>query len=430
MESSEAAGELALLAGLVMLAAFFAGAEVAFLGVQRSWVRHSVEAGSRLAKVLSSLQERRAIVLATLLVGITGSYYVAEHLATVLGISYFGPTLGPVVALVGMTVVVLIFAEATPMQFAANNPERVALFAAPVIAFFVLALYPVVSILALIARGLLFLAGVRPDTVLPSVTEEQLKAMIEEGQSQGTLPAGTGRMLHGALDFGDQTTSQVMTPRPDMVCVEQDSTIREALEVAVTRKHSRLPTYQGDRDTITGILYIKDLLPYVRLGEMDTLVKTVARPATYVPESLRVDRLLKLLQSGRRTMAIVTDEYGGTAGLVTMEDLLEEIVGDIQDEYDIEQPEILQTADGALLCDASVGLHELANMVGENLPTEEFDSLGGIVLEVAGRIPAPGDTYRWGEMELTVEEMDGPRIAKVRVRDRSLSGDEAGEKND
>ena len=215
-----------------------------------------------------------------------------------------------------------------------------------------------------------------------------------------------------------------------MVASPDSLTCFTALEVAVTSKHSRLPTYQGDRDTITGILYIKDLLPYVRLGEMDTLVKTVARPATYVPESLRVDRLLKLLQSGRRTMAIVTDEYGGTAGLVTMEDLLEEIVGDIQDEYDIEQPEILQTADGALLCDASVGLHELANMVGENLPTEEFDSLGGIVLEVAGRIPAPGDTYRWGEMELTVEEMDGPRIAKVRVRDRSLSGDEAGEKND
>lgn len=414
--SSEAAGELALLVALVLLAAFFAGSEVAFLGVQRSWVRHAADAGSRLARVLWALQERRAIVIATLLVGITGSYYVAEHLATVVGIEVLGPRLGPVVALVGMTLIVLIFAEATPMHLAAHYPERVALYSSPVIGFFVLVLYPVVGSLALLARGLLYLVGVRAETVLPTVTEGQLKAMIEEGQSQGTLAAGTGRMLHGALDFGDLTAAQVMTPRPDMVCVEQDATIAEALQVAVAEKHSRLPTYQGDRDRITGILYIKDLLPYVRLGEMDTPVRRVARPASFVPESVRVDRLLKHMQTGRRTMVIVTDEYGGTAGLVTMEDLLEEIVGEIEDEYDMEEPALVRAADGSLLCEATMRLHELEHLVAEELPTEEYDSLGGLVLELAGRIPTPGQSFRWGSLELTVEEMDGVRISRVRVR--------------
>ena len=425
MESSDPAGELALLVALVVLAAFFAGSEVAFLRVQRTWVRHTAEAGSRLARVLLTLQERRAMVLATLLVGITGSYYVAEHLATVLSISFWGPTVGPIVALVGMTVIVLIFAEATPMQFAARNPERVALYSSPVVGAASILLYPIVALLALVARGLLLLVGIRPETVLPTVTEEQLKAMIEEGQSQGTLRAGTGRMLHGALDFGDQTAGQVMTPRPDMLCVQEEATIAQALQVAVEYKHSRLPTYGGDRDDITGILYIKDLLPYVRLGEMDTPVRRVARPATFVHESLRVDRLLRRMQAGRRTMAIVTDEYGGTAGLVTMEDLLEEIVGEIQDEYDVEQPEIVMDGKGGLVCDAAVGLHELANLVAEELPTEEYDSLGGIVLEAAGRIPSPGETFRWGGLELTVEEMDGARISRVRVSQQPAAKDDA-----
>jgi putative hemolysin len=409
------AGELALLAALVVLAAFFAGSEVAFLGVARTRVRQLAETGSRLARLLLSLQERRAVVLATMLVGITGSYYVAEHLATVLGISVLGETWGPAVALAAMTLVVLVFAEATPMQFAARNTERVALYSAPLVGLASAVLYPLVALLALVARGLLYLVGVRADTILPTVTEEQLKAMIEEGESQGALGAGTRRMLHGALDFGDQTAAQVMTPRPDMICVEENTSLSEALATAIEEKHSRLPVYAGDRDHITGILYTKDILPYLRLGQMDAPVKVAARPAHYVPESLPADQLLRQLQTGRRVIAIVLDEFGGTAGLVTVEDLLEEIVGDIQDEYDVEQPEIVAVNDHCFVCDASMGMHELDNLVGEELPTEDHDSLGGLVLEIAGRIPEVGESFRRRGLTFTVEEMDGPRISRVRV---------------
>ncbi len=422
MESSSAhAGEAALLFGLIVLAAFFAGSEVAFLGVPRTWVRHNAESGSRLARILLALQERRAIVLATLLVGITGSYYWAEHLAVKLALDFWGPTLGPglasFVALVVMTVLVLIFAEATPMQFAVRNTRQVATWSSPVIALFTMVLYPIVGLFGLLVRGLLYLTGLGGHGMLPTVTEEQLKAMIEEGESQGALAEGTGRMLHGALDFGDQTAAQVMTPRPDMVTVEASATVHEALMAALEAKHSRLPVMEGDKDHIIGILYVKDLLPYVRLGELDKPVRLAARPPHFVPESLPVDELLRQLRVGRRSLAIVYDEFGGTAGLVTVEDLLEEIVGDIQDEYDIEQPEIVRT-ESCLLCDAGISLHDLDNLVAESLPTEDYDSLGGVVLELAGRIPQAGERFDWGGLTLTVEEMDGPRISRVRVAER------------
>ncbi len=417
MEPSQA-GELALLAALLVLAAVFAGSEVAFMGVVRTRVRHLAEGGSRLAKLLLALQERRPTVLAALLVGITGSYYFAEHLATVLGIAFFGSSVGPIAALFVMYVVVLVVCEVTPMQYAARNTERVAMYSAPLLWLFTTLTYPVVALLALVVRGLLYLVGVRADTILPSITEEDLKAMIDEGQSQGTLGAGTGRMLQGALDFGDQTAAQVMTPRPDMVCVEEETSLSEALATAAEHKHSRLPVYAGDRDHITGILYTKDMLPYLRLEETDTPVRVVARPPFYVPESLPADTLLRQLQAHRRMMAIVLDEFGGTAGVVTVEDLLEEIVGAILDEYDVEQPEIVRLSDGCVVCDAAVGLHELDNLFAEELPTDDYDSLGGLVFEAAGRIPEVGEAFQWGGLTLTVEEMNGPRIARVRVEEK------------
>ena len=431
MESSSAhAGEAALLVTLVVLAAFFAGSEVAFLGVPRTWVRQQAESGSTVGRLLLALQERRSVVLATMLIGITGSYYWAEHIAVKMSIDLWGPALGTALAslaaLALMTIVVLVFAEATPMQFAVRNTRKVAAATAPVIALFAIILYPVVTLLELIVRGILHVIGLGGHGILPSVTEQQLKAMIEEGQSQGALAAPTGRMLHGALDFGDQTAAQVMTPRPDMICIDENATIAEALMMALESKHSRLPVSRESKDDIVGILYLKDLLPYVRLGEVDEAVRMVARPPHFVPESLPADELLSRLRVGRRTMAIVYDEYGGTAGLVTVEDLLEEIVGDIQDEYDIEQPEIVQMDDGCLLCDAGVGLHELDNLVGEALPTDEFDSLGGVVLALAGRLPHEGETFEWGGLELTVEKMRGRRISRVVIveRDQSAAGDE------
>ncbi len=407
--------ELGLILLLLGTSAFFSGSEVAFLAVGDARLRYLTEKGSRLAQLLLFMRGHRAWVLSTVLIAITVSNYTAERLATTLAVKWIDPTVGPIVAYVSVIVIVLIFCEVTPIQYAVRHSESMATRAALPIAIFATLLAPVIFVLSTIARGLLLLGGVRRDAAPAPVTEDQLKAMIEQGEQEGTVPAGQQRMLYGALDFGDQTVAQVMTPRPDIVWVGSQCTLQEALETGTTEGFSRLPVCKGDLDDVIGVIHIKDVLPYLRTGEMDKSVRRVARAPMFVPESLPANVLLQRLQRKHRTIAIVKDEFGGTAGLVTVEDLLEEIVGEITDEYDIEEPEIQAVGEGELLCDARISLHLLDNYVLPELPETEYDSLGGLVLDIAGHIPAQGEQVSWGSVIFVVEETAGNRIEKVRV---------------
>jgi len=206
-----------------------------------------------------------------------------------------------------------------------------------------------------------------------------------------------------------------MTPRLDMDSVEAHQTLAEALALGLQENHSRLPVYEGSPDHIIGILHLKDLLPYVLKGETDRPVRRVARSAHHVPETLRADELLHQLQSKRQMLAVVKDEYGGTAGVVTVEDLLEEIVGEIVDEYDVEEPDIVEVSPTELLCDARVGLHELEPYVPGELPTEDYESLAGVVLDLAGRVPEQGEEFAWRGLRLVVAAVNGPRLERIRV---------------
>lgn len=408
-------GEIALLIGLLCLAAFFSASEVGFLAVGATRVRQLREEGNTSARFLSYLLRRRSAVLSTVLIVVTACNYTAERLAVSYSL-HIHPTLGPVVAAILMTVVVLVLCEVVPIQYAARNPERVALRSAAVVTAASIALSPLVLVFSSLSRLLLRLVGVHARTVLPTVTEEHLRAMIEQGEEQGAIEPVERRMLRGVLEFGDYTVAQIMTPRPDMVCVAEDEPLQRALELGLEHRHSRLPVYQGTPDNITGVLHLKDLLPYALAGDLDHPVSTVARPAYHVPESLRADDLLHQLQHERQMLAIVKDEYGGTAGIVTVEDLLEEIVGDIRDEYDEEEPEVVQLADNEYLCDARVSLHELEDFLAyTQLPTEDYESLGGLVLDIAGHIPQVGEQVSFGSLTLTVERMNGNRIGQVRV---------------
>jgi CBS domain containing-hemolysin-like protein len=314
-----------------------------------------------------------------------------------------------------MITFIIVFAEAAPMHLAASIPERtVRAVGMPIFLLSVL-LTPVVMILSGAARGLLRLMGVRTSSVLPSVSEDVLKAMIETSQEQGHLEASERRMLRGVLEFGDQKVSEVMTPRRDIVCVEQNDTMQHALEVGIQAHHSRLPVYDRTPDAIVGVISLKDLLPYLASGEMDKPCQLAARPAYYVLETLRADLALKQLQNARQLMAVVRDEYGGTAGLVTVEDLLEEIVGDIRDEYDQEEPEVVELAPSEYLCDARVSLRVLGNYITQPLPVEEFDSLGGWLLELAGSIPSAQESFQVGALKMIIEQVSETRIQKVRV---------------
>ncbi len=415
--------QLVLILTLLGVSAFFSGSEVAFLAVGYTRLRQLSDEGRRLAKLLLVLRRYRGWVLSTVLIAITVSNYLAQRTATELTIHYMGPAAGPIIAFVLMTLIILIFCEITPIQYGSAHAEAHSLRAAVPISLFALLLAPAVAVSTAISRGLLYLVGVKGPAAVPVVTEVHLKAMIQQSEQQGAVPTAQRRMLYGVLDFGDQTVAQVMTPRPDVVGVEARQTIGEALQSARAHKYSRLPVYEHSMDNVIGVVYLKDLLPYVRRDEMDYSVRRVARAPFYVPESLPANQLLRQLQSHHQMMVIVKDEYGGTAGVVTVEDLLEEIVGEIQDEYDVEEPEIVPLGGGEFLCDAGLSLLLLDNFVYEELPVDEYDSLGGLVLELAGDIPKAGESFSWGNLELVVEQAKGPRLEKIRVIERKSSAD-------
>jgi len=407
--------ELGLIVLLLGISAFFSGSEVAFLAVSDTRLHYLSKQGSKLARLLAWLRSHRAWVLSTVLIAITASNYSAERLATRVATNSIGSLWGPLVAYIVITIIVVIFCEITPIQYAARHREAVGLRVSIPIVILATVLSPVVFILTGLTRALLFLAGIRRDTISPPVTEDQLKTMIEQGQREGTVPSLQQRMLYGALDFGDQTVAQVMTPRPDIVWVKRDETLQRALDTATSAGFSRLPVCKEDADDVVGIIYIKDILPYLRTGEMDEPVRRVARASFFVPESLPANVLLQQLQSRRGSIAVVKDEFGGTAGVVTVEDLLEEIVGEITDEYDVEEPEIEQLGEGELICDAGISLHLLANYVREDLPETDYDSLAGLILDLAGHIPSVGEQVSWGKLTFRIEQAADNRIEKVRV---------------
>ena len=410
---------LALIALFLGLQALFAASEIGFLAVTKARVRQMRDSGSWAAALVAILQQYRPVVLTALLIGITGSVYYAERVAANLAIGSLGPQLGPWVSVIGLTAVVLIVAEITPIQFAARSPERAVRFGALPMAVLSVVFLPVALVLSAFSAALSWvLRRGRPEE--PAYTEDELKTMIDDMAERGEYLPSQRRMLRGVLDFGDQTAAQVMVPRPDMVAVEADQPLRVAVDLMLQRKHSRLPVYEDTPDDILGILYAKDLLPHVRDGELDQPCRSAARPAYAVPETACVDDLLHHLQASRRVMAIVKDQFGGTAGLITMEDLVEEIVGAILDETDVEEPEVVVVGPGELLCVGTVNLHELSNYLREKLPDDEFDTLSGFVRHLAEGVPEVGAQFPYGDLTLTVMAVHGLRVQRVRIVEAPL----------
>lgn len=407
---------LVILGLLLAVQAFFAASEIGYLAISKTRATQLRAADGPGAQMLYALAQRPTVVLSTILLGITSCIYVIEALATLAAKQALPPEVAHYVALFGTAIVVLVLAEMTPILYAVQNPEGVVLRAAPILWVLTRLLWLVVVVLTGIAYGASWLLSGGRSKVDPSMTEADIKEMVDIGEEQGILDEEERRMLHGVFQFTDAVVGQVMVPRTDMICVEASQTVGEALRTIVEQKHSRLPVYEGDIDDIVGILYAKDLLPYIRQGKMDTPAREVAREAPRIPESSRVRNLLRQLQLQRRVMAIVVDEYGGTAGLVTLEDLLEEIVGEIEDEFDSEEEAPVRcVAPGEYVCDARASIQEFSEITNIDVPEGDFDSVGGLVYHLLGHIPRPGEKCRHGGVEFRVEQVENRRIAKVRV---------------
>ena len=327
--------------------------------------------------------------------------------------------------MIGMTLFVLIFAEVTPILYAYQNPERVARRASWVVAAVSgLLYYPLMLPLTAAARGLAWLLGAR-EGERPMVTEDYLMLVIDESEEQGGVAPPDARMMRRVFELGDITVSRVMAPRPDIIAVDATAPLSEALELAVEHKHSRLPMYEDNIDNIVGILHTKDLLPHFTTNAMHKPCSHVKRPVHFVPENAKVSDVLRELQAARRILAVAVDEFGGTAGLITVEDVLEEVVGDILDETDVEEREVVPAGENAYRCQASVSLHALGNALGRALP-EHVDTLGGLVFDLAGRVPSPGEVFTHENLLLTVQAVEGTRIEQVLVEVRPAE-DEAEE---
>ncbi|MEW6189884.1 MAG: hemolysin family protein [Actinomycetota bacterium] len=412
MESST----LSLIGFLILLAlsAFSSAAETALTSVNRIKVKHMVEEKVSRAAILDALLERPTKFLATILllnnlVNI-GAASLAAVMAANLGLSY------PAVISTGVvTFLVLVYGEITPKTFAAQNAERIALLVARPISLLCMALFPIARLFIFIANTFIRLFGGKTMKEGPFITEEELRTMVSVGEREGVIEEQEKEMIHSVFEFGDTVVREVMVPRMDMVCVDSNASLEEVLDLIAREKHSRIPVYEDTVDNIIGIIYSKDLLTQVAKGNAKISLKKLVRPVHYIPETKKVSELLRELQRRRQRMAIVVDEYGGTAGLVTIEDLLEEIVGEIYDEYDLEKVMIEQIDDNNIRVDARVNLDEVNEILGINLPDFECDTIGGFVYNLVGKIPSEGEKVDFEGLTFTVEKVIGRRISKILI---------------
>ena len=419
LDASGSPVDYLVLALLLLLSAFFSGSETALLAANKLRLRQQQEEGNPRAAIVRRLLEEPGRVLTALLVGNNIVNVAATVFATALLVQWLGPQRGPLYALAGMTVLLLVVGEITPKTFAAKYADRLALWVARPVRGLTLALAPVIRLLSLLSNLLLRPLGGRVDLASPLVTEEEIRLLVKMGEEEGVLQEDERQMIHSIFEFGDTVAREVMVPRIDMVCVPDTGTVANALRVVREEGHSRLPVYHGSIDQIVGIVHVKDLLPYVQDGRGDVPVAEAARPPYFIPESKPLDSLFREMRRRKMHMAIVVDEYGGTAGLVTIEDLLEEIVGPILDEYDVEEKLFEIVNDSVALVDGRVSLEEVNEHLGLELPVGEVDTIGGFVYSLLGHVPAAGESVTHDGVELKVERLEGHRVARVRVTKRA-----------
>jgi putative hemolysin len=427
------AAQVVVIVCAVLLLGFVSLAEAALVSVDRVRVRQLAADGDARAELLVDLTERRQEILSSLIIASTFSILVISALVTTLTIRLWGIHQVPVSTAVTLAAVLTLF-EIAPKSYSASQPDRVALGVARPIALLHRALRPVASALNAIAQFLIGKVMVKVFGGSVSLaghafSDEEIKQLVTAGERGGEVQEEAAELIHGVIEFADKVAREVMVPRTDMVCLPQEALASEAVKVIEEFGHSRIPIYADDLDHIMGIVYAKDLLTQLQQGTPAATVAEVARPAHFVPESKGLDDLLPEMQQRRVHIAIVIDEYGGTAGLLTIEDLLEEIVGEIVDEYDREEAQIRMVSADEGIVDARAGVNDVEEAFGVELPQGEFDSIGGFVLDRIGRLPEAGEELEARGLRIRVEEVNAHRIQKLRVT-RVESGEPEGDQSE
>ncbi|MGH9152414.1 MAG: hemolysin family protein [Acidimicrobiales bacterium] len=404
---------LGAVAALVLLAAFFAMSETSLTRISRVKAITMEEEGRRGAARLARLVEHPERFLNPILLLVLVCHLVVATLVGALAEDLFG-ALGVTVAVFFEVVVIFVLAESAPKTWAVQHTERAALLAAPLISF-ITNLWPI----RLLARGLIGLSNwILPGKGLkagPFVSEEELLATVDVATEDEVIEHDERRLIHSIIEFGDTVVREVMIPRPDMVAVEGKDKVDDVVEVAIAAGFSRIPVYDQGIDDVVGIVFVKDLMRAEREGRTAEEVRNLVREAHFVPETKRVTELLREMQRGKFHIAVVVDEYGGTAGLVTLEDLIEELVGEIVDEFDVEEPVVEDLGNGEVRVNARMPIDEVNELLRAELPTGDWDSVGGLVFNLLGHVPIEGEAVEVDGHRLVAEKVQGRRIGRVRI---------------
>jgi putative hemolysin len=407
--------EILLFIICVLLSAFFSSSEVALISIHRAKVRTLVNEGRPGSKAIATLKESPEHLLITILIGNNIVNIAAASIATAIAIQRFGD-FGVGIATGFVVIVLLVFGEIGPKIYAARASDSFALTVAPIILFLSRILSPVIWLVERVSPSL----GIGKDVGEPVITEEEIKEWIDVGKEEGTIEQGEQDMLYSVLEFADTTAREIMTPRIDVILMEDTVSFEEAIRIFNDTGFSRIPVYHEQIDNITGILNVKDVFSAMVSRRKDSAIKEVMYDPMFVPETQKIDDLLKELQVHRVQMAVVIDEYSSFVGIVTVEDILEELVGDIMDEFDKEEPEVQELSPGVFVVDAQTWVEDINERMGLVLPTDEsYETIGGLIIDRLGHLPKhPGekvDIAINNGVTLVVMQMHGRRIVKVKI---------------
>lgn len=413
MADPSVAVQIIILVVLILLSGFFSSAETALTTVDRIRMKSLADEGNKRAKRVLAVTDNSAKMLSAILIGnnivnISASALMTTLVAKELGNQYVAYATGL------LTLIVLIFGEIAPKTMATVHTESIALNYSSVISGLMWLLTPVIYIVNKLTSGVLFILRIDPNAKKNAYTEDEIRTIVEASHEGGEIEEQEKAMINNLFDFGDSQAKDVMIPRIDMTFADVNSTYQEIIDIFRTEKYTRLPVYEETTDNVIGIINVKDLLLYD--SHEDFHVRDIMREPYYTYEYKNTSELMEELRKTANNITIVLDEYGSTAGMITLEDLLEEIVGDIRDEYDEdEKDEIQKIEDNCYLVKGVTKVDDVNQAIGTSLESEDYDSIGGLIIELLDRLPETGDEVIIGNVKMVVEEIDRNRIEVVRV---------------
>jgi CBS domain containing-hemolysin-like protein len=399
--------------------AILSSTEVAFISLNRIRLRHLVEKGDKNAKIAQKIRDEHDRLFSAVILSGNLFTVLATSVGTAIAISVLGEDIGIVIATIAMTVLTVVFGELAPKTFAVTHAESISLKMAKPIELYIRTISPLVWVFNKMSNSIIRLFGGEVKPAPQLLTEEEMKAMIKIGEEEGTIEKEEKDMLHNVFAFGDKKVTEAMVPRTEMISIPEQAVVADVLSLVSEEGYSRYPVIRETVDNINGVLYVKDIVRKMADEEVPTStpIKNFVRDAFYIPESKMVTALLDDMQKNKFQIAIVVDEHGGTAGLITLEDIMEEIVGGLQDEFEaIEAEKEVEIVDErTFVVSGSTGLDEINELINIDIKSEEFHTIGGFLFGLFGHLPKTGEQLRYHELRFLILEMEGKKIEKIKI---------------